>query len=69
MRIEGDTAILCPMCIPFSCCPTVKKIKNNIVITDDYDESITIDLSDCKELVSEINELLSLPSTSLDNKR
>lgn len=68
MRIEGDTAILCPMCIPLSCCPTVKKTKNNIVITDDYDKSIVIDLSDCEDLISDINEVLSLPSTGLDNQ-
>lgn len=71
MRKNADGSVtLCPMCIPFSCCPTVSKnSKGSINISDDYGSSIEIKESEIKELLESVNEFLSMHSSSVDSKR
>ena len=65
--MKSDTVVLCPLCVPMSCCPTIKKSEGKFLITDDYGDSISLKASEAIEVVKKINELSSLPRTSLDN--
>lgn len=65
--MKSDTVVLCPLCVPMSCCPTIKKSEETFLITDDYGSSISLKVSEAVEVVKKIDELSSLPRVSLDN--
>ena len=71
MKKNADGSVtLCPMCIPFSCCPIVSKNKKgSITINDDYGDSVEIKEGQVSIFVKSVNEFLSMHSSSVDIKR
>lgn len=49
------------------CCPNLIYNKDHFIIEDDYEDSIKIDIKDIERVVEDVDRILSLPGTSLDN--
>jgi len=64
----NNEVVLCPVCVPMTCCPVLKLEDNNIVITDDYNQTIKIPLEDSQKLIENVDKALSMHRSSLDNQ-
>lgn len=65
--MNNDTVVLCPACVPMSCCPSVQKDSEKFCIKDDYGNSISLTLSELNEVVEKIDEFSSVSGAGLDN--
>ena len=65
--MKNDTVVLCPVCVPMSCCPTITKDNASFCIKDDYGSSIEISIDQAQDLIKKIDELSSLPRSSMDH--
>lgn len=67
LKTEGNAVVLCPICVPFSCCPKVSLKKNKFLIEDDFGSSINLSKKQLLGLVDDINKITELSGSSLDN--
>jgi hypothetical protein len=65
--MKSNEVVLCPICVPMTCCPVLSIKDNFITIVDDYDQKIKIPIKESNELISSINKTLSLHRSSMDN--
>ena len=50
------------------CCPNLIYKKDHFIIEDDYDDIIKINNKDMEKLINDVDKILSLHRSSLDNK-
>jgi hypothetical protein len=60
----NKTRLLCPT---VCCCPEISLKGNDFIIKDDYEGQIKIPEQDIGELIKQLDELLSVPRSGLDN--
>jgi len=60
----NKTRLLCPT---VCCCPEISLKGNDFIIKDDYEGQIKIPEQDIGELVKQLDELLSVSRSGLDN--
>lgn len=66
--MRNREVILCPMCIPTSCCPKLTIKGESIKIEDDYGDTALISITDIEKLSKDVDKLISSSRSSLDNK-
>jgi hypothetical protein len=72
MRKNTDGSVtLCPMCIPYSCCPTLSRDARDgsISISDDFGGKIKIKETQIQKLITDVDEFLSMHGPPVDSKR
>lgn len=48
------------------CCPKLRKDSGNYIIEDDYGQEIILSESDMDTVIHKLNEITSMPRSSLD---
>lgn len=57
-----------PLCPTICCCPEIVLEGDKFIITDDYKGKISIPIKDMNSLIKKLDEIISLPGNSVDNK-
>lgn len=66
LKQEGDTITLCCIYPWVPCCPKLRKDSGNYIIEDDYGQEIILSESDMETVIQKVNEVTSMPGSSLD---
>ena len=67
LKTEGNAVVLCPLCVPYTCCPKVSIIDNKFNIEDDFGNSINLTKNQIIDIINDINKVTELSGSSLDN--
>lgn len=59
------------LCTPFNpcppCCPELNFSEGKFQLSDDYDSEIELTVSEIKQVINDLDKIISVPGDSVDN--